>query len=449
MRAKFHSIKYINTQGAVIDISDLVSELSVYQSVFDHYMQVEIVMQDSIDISHATRQDAGRNINGGFSGGEILLIQYTARDNPTLSNSFILYERANRSKVSDTMETYILSGISLEAFESYPRKISRAFGYPNGNTIDKMIKSLFDEYVYSRGVKDQYGAIKSILNTLQEKKLKADPTAGLQKFVIPNLSLDDTIKFLCNEADSDSFTARYMFWERQDGFYFRNLENLVQREPVAQYFYTEFNIDQYSNDQNKIINYKIKKETNFLENARDGMYKSKTIHLDPLKKTTNETIFDYDEIREFNSFHKLQQFYHSGSVSDENVNVTLMTTRKGHDISGQVFESENHLPKRIDSLVATRKSYTKHLFNTVLSITVPGTTLINAGDTINIEFPLKSLLENSPGGNDPQLSGKYLVTKLRNKFTQSVGNVAPFVTVMECVKDTQTMEDFVLYTEEA
>jgi len=440
MRAKFHKLSYITTQGAVIDISDLVAEISIYQSIFDHYMQCELVMHDAVDLSLATKQDIGRRINGGFTGGEILVIQYTAQHNPTLSNCFVLYERSNRTKAKETVERYILSGISLEAYDSYPRKISRAYGSPNGNTIDKMVKSLFDEYVYSRGVKDQYGAIKTTLNVMQEKVFVAEPTSGLQKFIIPSLSVDDTIEFFCNEAQGLGYTSRYMFWERQDGFYFYNLESLVDAAPVMNYYYTEFNINAADEDHRKIIQYNIKKETNFLENARDGMYKSKTIHLDVLKKKVTESVFDYNEARQDDRFKTLQQFYHNGVVGDSNINVTLITTRQGHDCQCQIFSEENHLPKRIDYIIGPRKSYQKHLFNTVLSITVPGTTVINAGDTINLEFPLKSLLQGK-GGNDPQLSGKYLVTKVRNKFSKVMGNVSPFITVLECVKDTQIMED--------
>ena len=450
MRATFHKVSYITTQGAVIDISDLIVEFSIYQNIFEHYMQCELVLSDAVGLSLATKQDIGRKINGGFSGGEMLVVQYTANQESTKANTFVLYERSNRTKSKETVETYILAGISLEAFDAYPRKISRAYGMPNGNTIDKMVKSLYEEYVSSRGVLDQYGAIKSTLNVLQEKGFYSEATSGLQRFIIPNLSVDDTINFFCNEAQSAGYASRYLFWERQEGFFFKNLETLVENSvPVRNYYYTEFNVNQTDQDLLKIISYTIQKETNFLENARDGMYKSKTIHLDVLKKKTTETIFDYNNAREKDDFKTLQQFYHNGVVNDSNMNVTLMTTRQGHDCNCQLFSAEDHLPKRIDNIVAQRKAYQKHLFNTILTVTVPGTTGVNAGDVVDLKFPLKSLLDGATGGSDPQLSGKYLVTKVRNKFNQVMGNVSPFVTVLECVKDTQIMEDQVFQALEA
>lgn len=438
MRAFLEGIYYITTQGESIEISDLVAEINIYQNLFRHYMQCDIVMVDAVDLSNATKQDLLNNINGGFSGGELIVFQYKSEENPSVAHCFALYERKNRGLAGTGREAYVLSGISLEGFEAYPRKISKAYGHPEGNTIDKMIASIVDEYVYTAAVKDTYSTIRQKHNILPEKYVIAEPTSGSQRFVIPNMAVDDTIDFLCNEADSDDHIARYLFWERQEGFYFYNLSTLVEQTPVMDYYYTDFNTDVVDRDQRKIVGYDIKKETNFLSNARDGLYASKTIHLDVHKKTTNQTIFSYDDVREKSKFKTLQPFYHSGTVNAPEVNLTLMTTRKGHDACQcPLFEKENHLPKRLNDIIQYRKSYSKHLFNTVMNVTVPGTTYINAGDCVILKFPIKQL-STTPEGDNIQLSGKYIVTKVRNTIKMPKAG-AMFLTQMECVKDTQIM----------
>lgn len=437
MRAQFDKILFIPATGAIIDIIDFVVEVNVYQSLSDHYMQCDLVIRDSVDLGSSIPADETNMIAGGFTGGEMLILQYGSDANPTMSHAFMLYERSSRTKSSTTQESYILSGISIEAFESFPRKISRAYGMPNGQTVASMISNVANEYIVTRKVNSVYNEIRQTTNTNISKELFVEETTGLHRFVIPNMTVDDTIGFLCNEADSQDHIPQYMFYETTRGFHFSNLGSLVLRNPVMQYTYTDFNVTLSDKDQRKIIGYRIDRETNFLENARSGLFASRTIRLDVLKKQKRETVFQYSTAKD--KFKKLQPLAHAGAVADPNVNVTLITTRSGHDCQCTIFGQERHLPKRVDAFLGARRSYTNHIFNTKMTVTVPGTTLLNVGDCVVLEFPRKQLVEGA-ADLDVATSGKYIITKLRNKI-QNPQTESEFVTSFECVKDTQVLGD--------
>lgn len=438
MRAVIDKIMLIPEIGDVINIKDITVELSVYQNLFDHYMHCDIVLTDSFDLNSLIPQDTQNWVAGGFAGTEILLIQYypDGGTGPLVSNAFFLFERSAKKQVNANIDAYILSGVSLESYNSFSRRISRAYGGSGGNSIDKMIKSITDEFLYNSEARDLYNFIKLNTGTLIDKNNAFEPTNGAHRFVIPNLSVDDTIEFLCNEADSDSHVPQYLFYEDNFGFNFRNLETLVKQPPKLSFIKEEAvtRANSLQKPQDKILAYEVVKESNILEKARDGLFKSKIIHLDVLKKTKFETIFNYDNGKY--RFKTLQKFAHRGTAPDPNVNVTLMTTRQGHDCQCQIFKDENHLPKRIDHFLAARKSYTKHIFNTTMRVTVPGTTGLNVGDTVYLDFPVNDGLTDGQTKSDIQLTGKYIVTKLRNKMNNP-STASSFETIFECVKDTQ------------
>jgi hypothetical protein len=436
MKAVVDKLLFYPTVGEPFDITGMVTEINLFQSLTDHYMYCELVLLDSVGISRTIPQDIDSKINGGITGGEIIVIQYYSDSNPEKIHSFMLYERSNRSRTQDNMEVYILHGISVEAFETYGRKISRSYGGDNGKLIRDMMKSVFNQYVVSSNVKDIYEEIRQTSKSSIEKQLITDDEdTGLHKFIIPNLSVDETIDFMCNEADTKDHIPYYFFFENSYGYFFLNLGYMVQATPVMEYVYSEYNVGEESG-QKRIMSYEVNNEINILENARAGLFKSKTINIDVLSKRKTETIFDYS--KRSGDFKKLQPLIHKGDAP-EDVNVTMMTSRTGHD-GNPLFALEKHKPKKLNTFLGARRSYSTSIFSNSLTVSVQGTTLLDVGSTVTLQFPLKdAMADGQEVVLDKDLSGKYIITKVRNKIEDPQGD-AMFVTIFECVKDTQIME---------
>jgi hypothetical protein len=439
MKANVEQLILIPTSGQPIDISDMVSEFNIYQSLNDHYMYCDLVILDTIGLNRVISQDESNKYSGGFTGGEIVLFQYWSSHNPTTEHAFMIYERSDVTKQNDVTTAYVLNGMSIEGFETHGRKISRAFGKNGGKKISDMIKNVYGEFFNSGTLKDIYREISKNHRVTIEKKLYLDDKdSGLHKFVIPNLSVDETINFMCNECDTKDHIPRYFFFEDTDGFHFNNLGFIAEREPKMTYWFTEFNVDD-NLDQRKIISFKIKKGANLINDAQRGLFKSKTIRLDLLKKKKTEKIFDYS--KSVDKFKKLQPTQKRGDVASPDVNVTMLTTRNGHD-RDTLFRDEAPFPKKVDGFLGERRSYTTEIFTNKLSVVVPGTTTLNVGEVVELNFPFKDA-QNSDSLEvklDKELSGKYIITKLRNKI-EDVTTASNFVTIFDCVKDTEILGD--------
>ena len=159
------TLKFVSVAGQIIDIGPIVVEMNIFQNLFEHYLQCEIVLNDSLGIIQ-TLGNGRSDENGGFTGGELLFISYRTKDEalPLRTHFFALYEMSERVRVEEKSETYVMSGVSIEAYLSASKKISKAYGTGGGNTIDKMMKSVVEEYVYNKTAKDIYDGYRAILN---------------------------------------------------------------------------------------------------------------------------------------------------------------------------------------------------------------------------------------------------------------------------------------------
>jgi hypothetical protein len=430
----------ISATGQIIDLSSLTIDFSVFQNLFEHYLQCDLVINDSVGLINTLNGDKDNSVAGGFTGGEILVVSYKSNDDSLeyKNHFFALYELTDRKRIEERSEAYFLSGISIEAYPAMSNKICRAYGGGGGNLISKMVESIIGEFVYTESVKSLHYNYRDTIGLRQTKEVDVDETIGLQKYIIPNLTVDDTIDFLAKEADSPDHIPYYIFYENSKGFNFKNLGNLIKQDVKEEFVYLPSNLNEgkgSANDENfdrtKIISFDVIKQSNILDNIQGGLYKSKTIHLDILRKNKREVTFDYNDYVE--KFSKLQPHKIVGDVDTFPV-VRMMTSRTGHD-NDSIFADEAPTPKKYGEVIGQSQSYESHIFNTIVEINIPGDSELDVGDIIRLNIPVASTSNDQDGDEDKYLSGKYLITKLRHKMLD--GNDS-FTTILECSKDTGT-----------
>lgn len=430
----------ISSTGQVIDLQSLTLEFSVYQNLFEHYLQCDLVLNDSVGLINTLNGDKDNGISGGFTGGEILVVSYKSNDDSLeyKNHFFALYELTDRRRVQEKSEAYFLSGISIEAYPAITNKISRAYGGGGGNLISKMISSIISEFVYTESVKALHYNYRDTIGLRQNKVIDVDATIGLQKYIIPNLTVDDTIDFLAKEADSPDHIPYYLFYENSKGFNFKNLGNLIKQDVKEEFVYLPSNIDEgkgTANDENfdrtKIIAFDIVKQSNLIDNIQSGLYKSKTIHLDLLRKNKREVVYNYDDY--VSKFSKLNPYKIVGDIDTIPV-VRMMASRTGHDID-PLFAAEAPAPKKYGEVIGQSESYAAHIFNTIIELDVHGDSELDVGDIIRISIPVAATSNDQDGEEDKYLSGKYVITKLRHKMLNGTDS---FTTILECAKDTGT-----------
>jgi len=427
------SATLIMSDKTVIDISNLVAETNIYQDLFNHYIEAEFVMDDSFNL-----------FAQGCTGTEVVEVSFRNAVGPGINAPYVrhvfqIYEISDKQRVSEFREVYTMNCISVEKYKTTATKISRSYG---PSTVGEMIKKVNNEFIYNDEAKSFYRDASSLFDYVKTKEGTFDETIGIQQFVIPNLTVDDAIDFLCNEADSKEHIPFYTFYEDANGFNFRNVFDLVQ-QPIKQSFHhlptatdnpegAERPNDFLQNfdDSFKIIAYTVIQQNNALKNINSGLFRSKTINLDIQRRKSKSVVYDYDE-EYADKFKSIENRIVGGTEGDPVV--LLTTTRKGHD-SDEILKTENHFPKRINETKQITKGYQRSLFNVVMEVTVPGNDEINVGQVIELLF--YRTIDNivSLDTYDKYLSGNYLITKVRQKLTGAKSGV-DYVTVIECTRD--------------
>lgn len=428
----------VSPVGTSIDIRPIVVEFSVYQNLFDHHLSCELVLNDSLGLISNLNSERNDEFLG-YTGSELLFVSYKTRDDssPLIRNVFGLHELTDRQRLDEKNESYVLNGVSIEAYTTKLQNVSRALGRGTGKEIHKMVESLIDEFYINNELLGFYKSYQNIFSYTVRKGKTIDTTNGRHKFVIPNLTVDETMGFLCSQADNDKHIPVFMFYEDNTGYNFRDLNKLVEQDVKAKYQYLPSNATldpkkttQYL-DSTNITAFKVVKQTSYLRNQLSGMFLAKTINVDILQKKKKEISYSYDTAK--SKFSKLQSDFDIPFLGLQNSAQYMFTSRTGHSKSGSPFQSENPAVKKINEFAAPKKSYMRYIFNTVLEVTVPGDSTLNVGDTVYLNIPNASDLESLDNKQDKYLSGKYIITKLRQKMRGQSGD--GFISVFECAKD--------------
>jgi hypothetical protein len=276
------------------------------------------------------------------------------------------------------------------------------------------------------------GIHKEFFNT--KKPIDVDSTKGLHKYVIPYMSVDDTIELMRLEAVSDSRTPYYFFYETFEGFKFKDLNNLVRSDATEKYKYLPFNYeivdkDNKESDAVSIMSFSIKTDKDYLSKIENGYFKTKTLNIDLLRKNTKVVNFDYEKnFKNINTFSKKK--FPSVVVSND-ARYIMTTSRTGHD-NDSVMAFESHVPKKINETKSLRDAYREIIFNQMISIVIPGDSNVNAGQIIEVEIPVASVTDDKEQDRkaDKYLSGKFLVARVRHKMQGET-----YTTEIDCVRD--------------
>ena len=423
-------INLISSSGQLIDISELVVQMDMFQALDEPFMQLEMVLSDSIALLNT--------LGGGFTGGEIVAISYKSNDDSLelKNHAFVLYQVSSRQKMNDNSEVYMLNGSSLEMYQDMGFKVSRSYGSGSGQLISNMVENLTEEFLYNSAVKKIYSETVSQAGVDVEKTIECDPTSGNQKFIVPMLSPSESIIMLADEADNATGIPYFVFYEDSQGFKFKDLNELINQEPIGQYVYQPKNFDDDS-DFYKINSYSVERQNSFFENARSGMLKNTNVSLDIMRRSWNVDVIEYENVH--GAFNKLQDVAAPGIVGfDSNPAMFVSTSRRGHDLDVR-FSEEGILPSRKSTFKGVRTSFINNLTNIELTVEIPGDSEIDVGKTIILRIPSSSSTDDQNGADDATLSGNYLITRVRHKSDGKTGG--DYRTIVSCVKESGVPSD--------
>ena len=451
-------ITLINHEGIPTDIRGLVQEFNIYESIYNHCITGTIVVTDALDLIgnlpiQGTERLTFKLSTPGTNNSDDIIDCSEETGHP-----MHIYKLDSRQQLQDGLQMYIIYFASREFLRNMRTKVSRSYT----GRLDTMVNAILSD---KEGLDSR-------------KKITTQETKNQDKIVIPNISPFAAVDMLCTRAlaSGNSNSVGYHFYETTKGFQFRSWESMCvdyrgnPRTPVQKFEYKVMKLggdaskdaitshmdSEYGTNHksNKILDeYTSVQDYKFLNNFHDvaantalGTYGHRVIthniynksykiddyhyhnqfdesnHLDgnnpaivdsPIDwDTTNTTpprhkgISDYPESRV--SVQPTSQFLHGEDTGNFGTNVEDDGKFEGSRIS------------QLNQVVAGTK----------LQMIIKGQSYLSAGDLI--EFNVRAIDHKNLNGNyDAQYSGRYIVTAIRHRTTDT-----DYQQHIECAKDS-------------
>ena len=404
----------ISSSGTAIDLTELVININIYESVFSHAMSGSILIGDTNNLS----------VNLPIIGQEYLSLKLNT---PTLEdkaidyseNVFVVYKIKQRESDS-LMQVLELQFTTPEMLKSNRVRVSKSYT----DTIDNIVTNILRDEKY--------------INTL--KKLHIEPTAGIRKLVSPNLHPFNFITNLATEAvalkDNNPF---FMFYESTQGINFRSIESLFAEDTFGDYAIGDFGQNEgkkqdIGKDYGRIIDFEVSSNSDMLSNIVSGMLGSSIIEYNIYNKSYEKNTYNYME--DFSKFPRVNYedsskdnpIYSSGYIDSRNNTIGNFTDARIHlhpvNSSG-AFDSQHndpvnsysYAPNKIrDSLLHRQAKFNEFTDGINVNMVINGSTNICVGKTINVTIPITGTTHDKEF--DKYYTGKFLITKLKHSFDQ-------------------------------
>jgi hypothetical protein len=433
-----HRIILINNDGQGTDITRLVTEFSIYESIFNTTMSADFVIIDSLGL-----------IDGAspLTGQELITIEFISNNTTLLgaapAMAFKVYKVDNKTELNPGTLVYSIHAASPELELNLTRYVDTPYKDLTGDrTVDAILKKYIIPKNSSKGV-----FYEPVDNVVTYTPVRHHPF--------------DAIQVIGSESRSaeNGDTSSYFFYETRQGFNFRTLSNLLQQSPQndnvsptgeLSYFFSDPATESGKNLlERTIIGHTFLHNVDTLDSLTAGLYENDVVVVDTITKTFYETKFNYA-----NNFNDLPHITGGGKPLINLSQDRLLGSNMGgsaHNrlVFGSLTVDGKSLGERITPTNDPDVFHGSERFTTVkntvaqiaslkqhgIQVTVPVNLNIYAGDIVNIFIPTYMMRENDMTtsfikhyGNSPG----FLVTSISTTYTKN----GDYISSMECVKES-------------
>ena len=440
---------YDNQEIIKRDITALVGEINIYESIFNNTLSGNLVMVDTFNLPMLMPITGFERVEFQLSSpgfGKDFGRHYDFTEKT--GHPMYVYKITDRKTLNDKTQIYTLHFCSRETIRNEQVRVSKA--YHNGGVpmMEDLLRN--EDYIDSK------------------KPIFSEKSKELFKYVVPNIHPFTAIRKIAERVRPANYnSAGYMFYEDAQGFQFRSIESMLAKQgknriPGITYTYSFKNLPTLGKESNKIMSdltainsFNVLSQSDTIKTIKSGVAASKLLTHDSFNKTFKETEYDYH--LDFTESHHTeskpekkkgltgQQIIEMGGkqgafslipwtkydrnhyVTDhsDSVHFFKSSTSKIHD-NAEFPPQVNILQKRISQLNA---------FDTFkVEIEVPGFTAIRVGEkaTLNIQSIATAYTDEYA---DKQLSGDYLISSIRHIVTKA-GAASRHSMVMVLIKDS-------------
>jgi len=414
-------LRLVTTTGLEVNLITSVLGITIFEDISSMTVTGTIAIMDSVNLAS----------HGPLLGQEYLHLKirtpFVNKDESATidfsKNAFLVHSISKRQKLTGGVQGFVLSFVSQELVKNQRLKVTQSLTDTWSNIVKKMLTD------------------KKYLNT--KKKIDLEPTAGVKKFVAPNVRPLDIIVMGMKQAVSEfKGEPTYLFYETLKGFNFRTLASLYNNAALMEYSVMEPGtnvkdgiIDVFK-DLRTVLNYEIVANNDSIASYRTGMFGSKLITHDIISKSYETKIYNYHDnwineshivsgVTEGKPDHPLASHL---AITEEGLRVSdfpartfMMPTSLSGGVDSQHTTENNTNPYMAydpHKWLQRRNSQMIQLENALqVNILVHGNTLINAGDKVLFNLPYNAV-PKGPGNEryDKFYKGPFLIKKIRHDF---------------------------------
>lgn len=344
-------------------------------------------------------------------GEEVLTVTYKDFVHDPVTKEYFIYSVLERQHASDKGQMYTLEFCSEEILANKSQRYSKSY---KDTECHKIAQDAFDRLS-------------------SKKKFDITQTQGLQDYIVPSLNPFDVISQMsARSITTQGESGSVLFFEDKDGFHFKSIESLMQKEPFQYYIGDGSDV---SIDKKYWIfsNYKFIQPVNNINNAIQGTHgvNVKTIDLFRRKLTTNNS-YDYFDDKQYSEVNR---------INSANPDLRLSTKEYPYKSNNGMFKIT--IAPMEDSAKSTKNNVMSKRYNVLSSFKngpkihaeLPFNTDITIGAIIDVNMMSADIKSTSQTTQqqDRYLNGKYLVTACRHLIKPGHA-----ITIVELSKDSYT-----------
>jgi hypothetical protein len=388
------------SNSSPVDITELIAQIDVYESISSPFMSLDISIIDNLGLIDKIP----------IVGEELIGIDLRDQANLGGLNTYtcFLYKISDREQISDRGFSYKLKCLSLECLADMNIKLSRAFNGTPSNLVKDII--------------NKNGSL------MTEKPLVLGESRNNVSYISNYWSPSQNIRYVMERAISKKNGApSFVFFENMDYFVFDAIDNLVDKQASATYFFTvnpkSRNVSEiraltgdttFDNRQSIVENMWVDDTFDYINRVSSGALGTRTLRVDPFKK---EYLYDtYDFTESFLKYNRLNKKPLGTNNAVRKLNSVFRTkVTPSSSFTGMVDDgSDEWFRKRLTEISCIESQ--------TIQIDVPGRMGILTGQVV--EFVM--FAGNIPDGEssdttflstaDRVFSGRYLVTGIHHTF---------------------------------
>ena len=395
-----------NYKGDSDELSGIISQMSIYESIFNNCMFGNIMIEDGTGMMEA---------NGVVGSGleefhfEIVTPNSSSAKTSNLEKEFKI-DSVSSGIRTKTHTNYNIGISSPYLFVNNKKKISRSFM--------KMTASEIAEYVGTSVL--EFG---SYLWT----DFIVSPSLHEKQIVVPNWNPFQLLNFLAKNSVSAMGESNYLFFENNDGFKFMTVDELKGGD-IMRAFTLKSQPSQISEDargfsvDNSIMeNFAEQSRFNISGGQVSGQYGASVLTHNILEKSLESYKVEYDGEKDI--------------ILAEGIGLNGPKDAPYADFNvkqHEGFMSSNYLygihDKGEKSHYPTYDMKKTEMRTNTIKFDVPGDTNCWAGDVVMVRIPTNIHVHDIP--EDQYMTGKWLVTAIHHKI-----NNKEYTMTLECMKD--------------